>query len=146
MGYKPPMRSITLLLAVVALSSFLACAGATSVPPPATASSPASAASGLPDYDPQLAHRLVSGGAVLLDVRTPSEYAQRHIDGAANIPVDELAARSTDLDKLTGGDRTKPIVVYCGSGKRAARAKTFLLGAGYQQVTNLGGIGDWDRH
>lgn len=99
----------------------------------------------LPDHDPVLAHRLVESGAVLLDVRTPAEYAEGHIDGANNIPVDEIAARSSDLDKLTGGDRDKPIVVYCGSGKRAARAKQALLTSGYDHVTNLGGIGDWNR-
>jgi rhodanese-related sulfurtransferase len=80
-----------------------------------------------------------------LDVRTPSEYAERHIAGAANIPVDELVARSAEIEKLTGGDKAKAIVVYCGSGKRAARAKKVLVGAGYQQVTNLGGIDEWDR-
>jgi len=82
---------------------------------------------------------------VLLDVRTPPEYAEHHIDGAANIPVDELVARSTEIERLTGSDKAKPIVVYCHSGKRAARAKMLLLEAGYQQVTNLGGIDDWDR-
>jgi len=44
-----------------------------------------------------------------------------------------------------GGDKTKPIVVYCGSGRRAATAKEKLVAAGYTQVTNLGGIADWDR-
>ncbi len=136
---------VAVLLAAVALSVAFACARQSSAPSPAVASSPATGSTGLPDHDPQLAHRLVTGGAVLLDVRTPPEYAERHIDGAANIPVDDLAARSTDLDKLTGGDKAKPIVVYCHSGKRAARAKALLLDAGYQQVTNLGGIGDWDR-
>jgi phage shock protein E len=139
------MRTITVLLAVAALSSPFACAGTSSTTPPAAASAPATASAGLPDHDPQLAHRLVSGGAVLIDVRTPPEYAERHIEGAANIPVDELAGRSSEIAKLTGGDKAKPIVVYCHSGKRAARAKTLLLEAGYQQVTNLGGIDDWDR-
>jgi phage shock protein E len=112
---------------------------------PSSHSSQSATTSDLPDRDPALAHRLVVAGALLLDVRTPAEYADRHIDGAANLPVDELRARPVDVDKLTGGDRDKPIVVYCGSGKRAARAKQVLVEAGYRHVTNLGGIEDWDR-
>lgn len=142
--YKRPMRTITVLLAVAALSAPFACASQSSTSVTAT-SSPATGSGGLPDHDPQLAHRLVSSGAVLLDVRTPPEYAERHIERATNIPVDDLTSRSAELDKLTGGDKTKPIVVYCHSGKRAARAKAMLLDAGYQQVTNLGGIDDWDH-
>jgi rhodanese-related sulfurtransferase len=143
--YKSAMRTITALLAVAALFSPFACTGTSSTPPATAASAPARSSAGLPDHDPQLAHRLVSGGAILLDVRTPPEYEEHHIEGAANIPVDELVARSTEIEKLTGSDKAKPIVVYCHSGKRAARAKMLLLEAGYQQVTNLGGIDDWDR-
>ena len=50
-----------------------------------------------------------------------------------------------DVEKLAGGDKTKPIVLYCGSGKRAGTAKEKLLKAGYTQVTNPGGIGDFDK-
>ncbi len=78
-------------------------------------------------------------------MRTPEEYAARHLAGAVNIPVDQLPGRLGEIDKLTGGDKDKPIVVYCQAGGRAARAKTVLTGAGHPQVTNLGGIGDWDR-
>lgn len=52
---------------------------------------------------------------------------------------------SIRMEKLTSGDKNKPIVVYCKTGTRAARAKTILLEAGYTQVTNLGGIDDWYR-
>ena len=140
------MRTLPILLvamvAAPALSLTPACNRKTSAPAP---SSQTTASADLPDRDPALARRLVSQGGVLLDVRTPAEYADRHIQGAANIPVDELSSRSKDVENLTGGDKTKPIVVYCGSGKRAGRAKTILRESGYQQVTNLGGIDDWDR-
>ncbi|MBK9260862.1 MAG: rhodanese-like domain-containing protein [Polyangiaceae bacterium] len=99
----------------------------------------------LPDRDPALAHKLVGEGAVLLDVRTVDEYAERHLDKAVNIPVDKLNAQMTEIEKLTSGDKTKPIVVYCQAGGRAGRAKSMLAAAGYTKVTNLGGIDDWDK-
>jgi rhodanese-related sulfurtransferase len=78
-------------------------------------------------------------------VRTPEEFAGKHLEGAVNIPVDDLKGRLGDVDKLTGGDKSKPIVVYCQAGGRAGRAKGVLVEAGHPQVTNLGGIGDWDK-
>lgn len=77
-----------------------------------------------------------------MDVRTPEEYAARHIDGAINIPVDDLESRIAEVSK---GDTSKPVVVYCHSGNRAGRAKKILVDHGYSQVTNLGGIDDWDK-
>ena len=73
------------------------------------------------------------------------EYATRHIDGAVNLSVADLKDHLAEVEKLTGGDKKKPIVVYCQAGGRAGRAKGILVDAGYEQVTNLGGIGDWDR-
>ncbi len=103
------------------------------------------AAGTLPDHDPDLAHRLVAGGALLLDVRTRAEYAERHIEGAANVPVDEVENDAGAVDLLTHGEKQRPIVVYCAAGARAARAKQALVKRGYRQVSNLGGIDDWDR-
>lgn len=59
--------------------------------------------------------------------------------------MDELAGRLGDVEKLTGGDKHRPIVVYCGVGARAATAKKKLMSAGFSRVTNLGGIEDWDN-
>jgi rhodanese-related sulfurtransferase len=104
----------------------------------------AKASEALPDRDPALAHRLVEQeDGVLLDVRTPIEYADGHIDGATNISHDELGSRLDEIDKLTGGDKNRPIVVYCRSGARAGQAKKVLTEAGYKRVTNLGGLSDW---
>ena len=75
-------------------------------------------------------------------MRTPEEYAARHIEGAINIPVDDLESRISEVSK---GDTSKPIVVYCHSGNRAGRAKKILVEHNYSQVTNLGGIDDWDK-
>ena len=88
------------------------------------------------------ARELVASGAVVLDVRTPDEYAEDHLANATNVPIDDLAARIADVDTLVRGDRAKPIVVYCSAGSRAARAKTELEAAGFKRVTNGGGLDD----
>lgn len=76
----------------------------------------------------------------LVDVRTPEEYADGHIPGAENINVfdsDFTEKAQTSLDK------TKPVAVYCRSGKRSAEAARKLSEKGFN-VTNLkGGIIAW---
>lgn len=73
--------------------------------------------------------------AVLLDVRTKEEYADYHISGSLNIPLDKL-------DKIHGSipDKTTPIFVHCLSGGRSARAAAYLKGNGYRYVYDIGGI------
>ncbi|MFZ9886318.1 MAG: rhodanese-like domain-containing protein [Myxococcota bacterium] len=83
--------------------------------------------------------------AVVIDVRTPAEHAEGHLAGDSNLPVDELEARRQELDVLTSGDRARPIVVYCRSGRRAAKAKGILEGLGYTNVTNGGGLSELQR-
>lgn len=70
--------------------------------------------------------------AMLLDVRTPTEFGNGHIPGAINIPVDVLRERLAELDK------SKQIVVYCQVGQRGYLATRILLQSGYQ-VMNLSG-------
>lgn len=90
------------------------------------------------------AYRLVKEeGALLLDVRTPQEYSQSHIEGARNFPVQTLPSQLDEIQALQGGDKSKPIVVYCTVGARAARAKQILTMGGFSKVINLGGISDW---
>jgi phage shock protein E len=84
------------------------------------------------------AHEAVAKGARLVDVRTTDEFADGHLDGAVNIPVQDLEARLAEV-----GPKDKPVVVYCRSGGRSARAKRLLEGAGYTSVIDLGGIGNW---
>ena len=138
-GRRSPMRVFALALA----ASLLVLAPACGAAPPSVV--PAALAAGLPDGDPALARKLVAAGAPLIDVRTPAEFAERHVEGAVNIPVEEISSRMPEVEKLAGGDKNKPIVVYCQSGRRAARAKQALMEAGFLQVTNLGGLSDWDR-
>lgn len=71
---------------------------------------------------------------VLVDVRTRSEYRRGHIEGAINIPVDELRER---LDEL---DREKTIVVYCQVGFRGYLADRILSQNGYNVLNITGGF------
>ena len=80
---------------------------------------------------------LVANGALLLDVRTPEEFRDRHLEGAVNIPVQELATRISEL-----GAKGSPVVIYCRSGARSASAATLMKSAGYE-VLDIGGIGNW---
>lgn len=75
---------------------------------------------------------------LLLDVRTPAEYGDGHLAGALNVPVDEVAARHGVL----GIPHDRELVVYCKSGKRAARARETLQSLGYTHVQLLEGSAD----
>lgn len=97
----------------------------------------------LPDGDSKLAHKLVEQGALLLDVRTQAEYDERHLDGSLLIPHTDVGARIDEVLKAQGGDKHKPIVVFCRRGGRAATAKAVLQQHGFTEVTNLGSIDDW---
>jgi phage shock protein E len=124
-----------LFIAVIALAS---CSKSEPAQPAAaTASAPAPVAK-----DPQKARELIAQGAVVLDVRTPDEFGGGHLASSTNVPIDTFADHLADVDKLAGGDKTKPIVVYCAAGRRAAKAKAQLDAAGYKNVVNGGGYGD----
>jgi phage shock protein E len=84
------------------------------------------------------ARRLVDEGAVLLDVRTEGEFAQGHVEGARNIPVQALPTR---LHELPGKDH--PIVVHCRSGARSASAAQMLRRAGWHNIHDIGGLPPW---
>ena len=89
-----------------------------------------------PELDSERAHALVADGATLLDVRTPGEYSGGHLEGAVNIPVQQLAQRLAEVPK------GRPVVVYCASGARSSSAAGQLRNAGYEAF-NLGGMGNW---
>jgi rhodanese-related sulfurtransferase/rubrerythrin len=75
----------------------------------------------------------------LLDVRQPEEYTEGHLPGSVLIPVGQLHQR---LDEL---DRSKPAIVYCRSGLRAANGTGVLLNAGFEDVRNMeGGFMAWE--
>ena len=78
-------------------------------------------------------------GTVVVDVRTPSEYAAGHIEGAVNIDV-EAPTFDAEIAKL---DKSATYAVYCHSGRRSGLATDAMGKAGFAHVYNLsGGIAD----
>jgi len=74
----------------------------------------------------------------LIDVRTPPEYADGHLAKAKLIPLQELEARWTEIDK------DRPILLYCRSGHRSGTALKLLQQKGYAQAKHMeGGINAW---
>jgi phage shock protein E len=127
----------------LALTLLLApCSNSKDAPPTPPTPTAAPAAAPAASKDPAKAKQLIASGAAVIDVRTADEFAAEHLDRAVNIPVQELPTRLAEIDKLVGGDKAKPIVLYCGSGHRAGTAKQRLDAAGYTQVVNGGGLGD----
>jgi len=85
------------------------------------------------------AHRRVEAGATLVDVRSAAEFAEGHLPGAVNIPVDELASR---LDELGGPEAS--VIVYCRSGARSGKAERLLKEKGFTRVLDLGPMSNWE--
>ena len=87
--------------------------------------------------DEALLARMASGdkATVVLDVRTPKEFAEGHVPGAVNISHDELEGRLSELD----ADRDRDVVVYCHSGRRAGLALGMLEKAGFKRLYHLEG-------
>jgi len=83
----------------------------------------------------------VPADAVWIDVRTPDEYAQGHLEQALLIPFDGIEAGVARL-KLP---KDAPIYLYCAVGGRAGQAKARLDAVGYTNVTNAGGLADARR-
>ena len=79
-----------------------------------------------------------SPNLLIVDVRTPEEYAQGHLKGAVDIPLSDLPFRIGVLDQKV------PMLVYCRTGHRSAQASSILVTAGFIHVYNLqGGITAW---
>ncbi len=76
---------------------------------------------------------------VVLDVRTPEEFAEGHVPGAINIPHTEIASRIGELS----GARDRDLVVYCRSGVRTEQALAALREAGFSRLFHL--KGDYTR-
>ena len=80
--------------------------------------------------------------ALVIDVRTPAEFAAGHIADAINVPADKIAERATELEKYKG----RPVIVTCQSGARSASGCSALRKLGFEQLFNLtGGIGAWQQ-
>ena len=92
------------------------------------------ATTGVDDISPVRVHELVEGGeATVVDVRTCAEFAAGHLPGALHIPYTHLRARAGEIP------RGKPVVCYCRSGNRSARASAFLAREGFTALNMRGG-------
>jgi phage shock protein E len=128
------LPSSTLRLAAALLFGAALAAGCTSAPHSAAPPAPASSAQPGGQVTQREAQALVQAGARLVDVRTPEEFAEGHMPGALNVPVDVLSARAPgELAPQDG-----PVVVYCRTGRRSARAAAQLKALGFTQVHDLG--------
>ena len=76
---------------------------------------------------------------IILDVRTKEEYAEGYIDGAINIPLNEIE----NTNKLN--DKDQIIFVYCRSGNRSKQASEILANLGYTNVYDIGGLNTWEE-
>lgn len=76
----------------------------------------------------------------LVDVRTPLEYSESHLENAKNIDF----KASTFTSYINELDKNKPVLVYCRSGKRSAESVKVLVEAGFTKIYNLKeGILSW---
>ncbi|MDX1461034.1 MAG: rhodanese-like domain-containing protein, partial [Xanthomonadales bacterium] len=83
------------------------------------------------------AWNLIDQGALVIDVRRPDEFEGGHIEGAINIVHTDTEA----LAAAIGDDLDRPVVLYCGSGRRAEMSKAVLEELGYSGIVNGTGYG-----
>lgn len=88
----------------------------------------------------QYEQAIAKNNVTIIDVRTPSEYQEGHIENAQNINVQSADFKS----KMENFDKTKPIYIYCRSGARSAKAARIMEEMGFKEIYDLnGGILSW---
>ena len=128
-----PRRLIGLARAAALALVVAACGAAGPSAAPSTTASTLAALVSVAEAD-----RLRTVGALVLDVREPSEWAAGHIDGATLIPLGTLSGRLGEVP------RDRSIVVVCHSGNRSAQGRDILIAAGFASVTSMdGGMTAW---
>ena len=76
---------------------------------------------------------------IILDVRRPDEFAEKHIPGAINVPNENIGTE--EIPELP--DKDQLILVYCRSGNRSKQASEKLVKLGYTNIYEFGGINSW---
>jgi len=77
---------------------------------------------------------------VVIDVCSPEEFAASHINGAVNVPLDQLEARLPSAVK----NKSLPLILVCAAGSRSKRAQAMAQKLGYEKVHSLqGGLNAW---
>ena len=87
--------------------------------------------------------KVQEGEVQLLDVRTAAEFSKGAIPGAINLDI-----RSADfMEQLQDFDLDKPVIIYCHSGGRSAKASDILNTMGFTQIFDYkGGYSDWSKN
>lgn len=148
MNARKKIRGGLIAVAALALAGTIALAGCSNAP---AGSGDASMSAGSADANAGSASSYTkitadeakammdSGSPTIVDVRTAQEYADGHIPGAINIPVESIG--SDKPAELTDADAD--LIVYCRTGVRSKQASDKLVELGYQHVNDMGGIVDW---
>lgn len=90
----------------------------------------------------QFAAKMQSEAGVLIDVRTPKEYNEGHLEGATNIDYFEESFSNTMKSK----DKNRTYYVYCRSGGRSGKTMKMMKDAGFTKVYDLaGGVIAWEK-
>jgi rhodanese-related sulfurtransferase len=92
-----------------------------------------------PEVDLPTFAAVYRGGALVIDVREPGEYAAGHVDGAVLMPLGDVGARAAELP------RSVPVYVICASGNRSRTAAGYLVGVGIDAWSVAGGTAAWLR-
>ncbi|MCB8746007.1 rhodanese-like domain-containing protein [Rhodoferax sp. U2-2l] len=93
-----------------------------------------------PSVDVAQGASMQSQGALMIDVREPSEYAAGHAPGTQLIPLGQLESRLQEL----AAHKDKPVVLICRSGSRSGQAQELMAKAGFTQALNVeGGMNAW---
>lgn len=79
---------------------------------------------------------MIEQGALLIDVRSEAEFIDGHLEGAVHIPYQN----TDDLLQAIGNDKHRPVVMYCGSGRRVGLAIEALNRRGYDNIHNATGL------
>lgn len=74
---------------------------------------------------------------IIIDVRSPQEYATGHVKGAINIPYELIAQQ---IGTLSGVEKSTPLLLYCLSGARSAVACAILAQLGFSNAVNGGAL------
>jgi phage shock protein E len=87
---------------------------------------------------PEAAVEFLEAGALLVDVRTPGEFAENSVPGSVNYPLSEIESQIA----ASGAEKDGTILVFCWSGRRSGIAMEKLKVMGYTSVINLGSFGN----
>jgi rhodanese-related sulfurtransferase len=135
--HRSTARVATIILVALAALLVAGCGGSSATPAASATSASQSSAAAVQKADPAQALGLLRS-SVVIDVRTPEEFAAGHIAGARNINVEapDFASKIADLDKGAA------YLLYCRSGRRSAIAADEMVKAGFTKVVDGGGMAD----